>query len=149
MENNKTWVLIADASSARIFALYKPLIFKEPSNANNLELIGEFNHADSRKKGVDLMSDRFGNFGSGTFVEPTDTKFHEAEHFAFELTRYLEAARTENKFRDLVLVAPPAFMGLLNKHLHHTIHKLVSQTIEKDYTKQKGRELIQCLLSHW
>lgn len=149
MENNKTWVLIADASSARIFALYKALIFKDPNNTKNFELISQFNHADSRKKGIELMSDRTGNFGSGTFVDPTDPKFYQAEQFAHELLEYLEISRGENKFRDLILVSPPAFMGLLNKHMHHNMHKLVTQTIEKDYTKQHGRELIQSLLSHW
>lgn len=149
MENNKTWVLIADASTARIFALYKAIIFKDPNNTKNFELIGEFKHADSRKKGIDLMSDRTGNFGSGTFVQPTDTKFHEAEHFAQELARYLETSRVESRFKDLILVSPPEFMGLLNKHIHHALQKLVTQTIEKDYTKLHGRELIQSLLAHW
>lgn len=149
MEKNKTWVLIADASSARIYAVHKAIIFQEPTNSKNLELVADFSHADSRKKGVDLTSDRLGNFGSGTFVESTDPKSHEAEIFAHELLHYLENARNENKFKELILVSPANFMGLLHKHFPNTLNKVVTQTIEKDYTKQQGSELIQSLLSHW
>lgn len=149
MENNKTWVLIADSSNAKIFAIYKALIFKEPQNAKNLELIATFDHADSRKKGRDLLADRMGNFGSGTFVEPTDPKAHEAEVFALELVHFLEAARVENKFRDVIYVSSPAFMGLLHMHTPNPLKKMLVQSIEKDYTKHSNEELIKNLLAHW
>ena len=148
MENTKTWLLIADASKARIFSIHKARIFIE-QNPNNLELVGQYTHEESRKKGCDLITDKMGEFGSGTFVEATPPKVHEAEIFALELIKYLETGRTENNFRDIIIVAPPPFMKLLNKHMHHTMHKLISQTIEKDYTQHNERELVKNLADHF
>ncbi len=148
MMNNITWLLVADASKARLYSMHKALFFKE-QNSNHLELIGEFTHAESRMKGTELVSDRMGEFGSGSFVENTQPKEHEAEQFAHELLGKLNAGRKEGCFRDLIIVAPPAFMGLLHKHMPHEVHKLVSQKIEKDYTQQTVRELMHNLLSHF
>src|SRR5262245_28046076 len=132
MENNKTWILVADASKARIYSIYKARVFKE-QDPKNLQLIGEYTHIESRKKGSELATDKLGEYGSGTFVENKTPKIHEAEQFASELLEHLETGRKEGSFRDLIIVAPPAFMGLLHKHMPHEIHKLVTQKIEKDY----------------
>lgn len=148
MENTKTWLLIADAAKARIFSMQKARIFHD-KNPNNLELIGAFTHENSRKKGSELTSDKMGEFGSGTFVEAMSPKLHEALQFAHELLHHLEIGRKEKNYRDLIIVAPPAFMGILHKHMPHEVHKLISQKIEKDYTQYEGRELIQNLLTHF
>ena len=148
MNNSKTWLLIADASKARIYALYKARIFQE-QNPKQLELIGEYSHLNSRKKGSELTSDKSGEFGSGTFVEATHPKVHEALQFAHELIQHIETGRKAGVFRDLIIVAPPAFMGMLQKELSHEIHKLVSQRIEKDYTQCNESELMQKLITHF
>lgn len=148
MENSTTWLLIADASKARIFSLVKARIFNDPNNDKNLQLIGTYVHEESRKKGAELISDKMGEFGSGTFVEATSPKVHEAEHFAHELVNHLEIGRNNKSFRDLILISPPAFMGLLHKFMSHEIHKLVTKTIEKDYTQLNTKELLQSLLNY-
>ena len=148
MENNKTWLLVADASKARIFSMHKARILIE-QNPNNLELIGNYTHEASRKKGSDLITDKMGEFGSGTFVEATPPKTHEAEVFALELLKHLERGRMKQHFRDVIIVAPPPFMKLLNKHMPHTMHKLISQSIEKDYTQHNERELVKNLADHF
>lgn len=148
MENTITWILIADASKARLFAVHKARLFQD-DNTNNLQLISEFTHNDSRKKGSDLVSDKMGEFGSGSFAATTSPKAHEAEQFAQELVTHLDTGRKENSFRDFILVAPPAFMGLLHKHMHQETKKLLSQSIEKDYTHDEGRVLLTHLLSHF
>lgn len=149
MENNSTtWLLVADASKARIFSLHKALLFKEQTNAKNLLLVDQFSHAKSRMKSAELVTDRLGDFGTGTFVEATPPKLYEAERFAMELANQLDAGRKAKSFRDIILIAPPAFMGMLNKHLHNDTLKLVAQTIEKDYTQNNERELLHNLLNH-
>lgn len=148
MENNLTWLLIADSSKARIFALHKARIFTE-QNPALLKPIGNFIHNESRQKAMELTSDRQGEFGHATFSANTPAKTHEAEIFAHKLIAELEAARKKLSFRELILIAPPAFMGLLNKHMSHETKKLVSQTIEKDYTLLQGKELMQSLLLHF
>src|SRR5687768_7208429 len=133
MANSKTWLLIADASKARIYSLYKARVFQE-QHPKHLELIGEYSHIESRKKGSELTTDKLGEFGNGTFVEATSPKIREAEQFAHELIHHIEIGRKEGVFRDLIIVAPPAFMGMLQKYMPTEMHKLVSQRIEKDYT---------------
>lgn len=148
MENTKTWLLIADASKAKIYTMHKARILKE-NNPKNLELIGSYTHENSRKKGSDLTTDKKGEFGSGTFVEATSPKVHEAEQFALQLLGEIDIGRASKDFRDLIIVAPPAFMGLLHKHMSHEIKKLISQCIEKDYTQDNERQLLQNLLQHF
>lgn len=148
MENGKTWILVADASKARLFSTHKARLFSE-KKPNNLELIQEFTHEDSRKKGIDLKSDRMGENAHGTFAEGTPPKKIEAERFALELSHALDSKLKENSLHDLILVAPPAFMGLLNKHLSHGLQKVVSQTIEKDYTQDSVNHLVDNLLQHF
>lgn len=148
--NTKTWLLVADASKARLYSIHKARIFQEQTHlTDGLELVSEFKHDKSRKKNSDLITDKSGEFGSGTFVEATSVKFHEAEQFAHELLKFLDVGRKEKTYRDLIIVAPPTFMGLLHKHMPHEMHKLVSQRIEKDYTNNTERELMQNLLNHF
>jgi protein required for attachment to host cells len=148
MANNKTWLLIANASKARIYALYKARVFQE-HHPKHLKLIGEYDHLESRKKGIELATDKQGGYGSGTFVEATGPKEHEAEQFAHELLGYLEVGRKKGIFRDLIIVAPPSFMGMIQKDMPEEIHKLVSQRIEKDYTQMNEQELMQNLINHF
>lgn len=140
METNTTWILVADASKARIFSTHKAALFN--GNGKNLQLINEYEHQESRKKDQDLVTDRQGKFGSGTFVETTDPKHHEEERFAVELTKTLAKAHNENRYHELIFIAPATFMGMLNKHISNELNKLVNLTIEKDYTSFNEQELV-------
>src|SRR3990167_5230579 len=142
MENPITWLLIADASKARVYALHKVLFLQHPT-ANSLQLIQDFTHDESRKKKSELVSDKMGEFGSGTFVETTSPKLHEAEVFAQELLEFIRKNHEKGVFRDLILVSPPTFMGLLHKHIPTQVKKSVSQNIEKDYTQNNEQQLVQ------
>ncbi|MBX3708819.1 MAG: host attachment protein [Gammaproteobacteria bacterium] len=148
MENAITWLLIADASKARLFSMHKARFLRD-QHPKNLELISCFTHEKSRMKGSELTTDKSGEFGVGTFVEATSPKTREAEEFALELLEHLESARKSNHYRDLIIVAPPAFMGMLHKHMPHQMHKIVSQNIEKDYTLHEGVELTHHLINHF
>jgi protein required for attachment to host cells len=148
MVDHITWLLVADASKARVFAVCKARFIKS-QRPDDLKLVGRYTHEESRMKGSELTTDRQGEFGSGTFVEATDPKAREAEEFALELIAHLESARKAQSYRDLIIVAPPAFMGLLNKHMPQQVHKLISQNIEKDYTQHEGIKLTQNLMGHF
>ncbi|VVC76042.1 hypothetical protein AQUSIP_13440 [Aquicella siphonis] len=147
MGNTVTWLLIADASKARLYSMHKARFLLD-KHSKNLNLIGQFTHDASRMKGIDLVSDRMGTFGNGSFEETTLPKVHEAEQFALELLGHLKSARVENSYRDIIIVAPPSFMGLLHKHMPHEVDKLVVKRIEKDYTQYNGEELAQNLINH-
>lgn len=149
-----TWILIANASQARIYQTHKPLLFKANGHGeDHIELIAEFSHDASRRKTGDLVSDRNGNYqvgpmGHGTFAESSDPKQVEAERFAKQLVEQLNSGRVAGQYDDLVIVANPHFRGLLNKHFTRHLTRLVSQSIDKDYTRFKGRELVHQLMEH-
>lgn len=145
MANNQIWVLVANASEAKLYAA--PFLGKE------LSLIEEFSHPESRNKGSDLTSDKVGHYQSnsgvgsahGAFVEPTDPKQFEAVRFAHELANRLEKGRTSNLYAKLVVIAPPQFHGLLKKECNGHIQNLVMHYVDKDYTKLTEGELVSML----
>ena len=61
--------------------------------------------------------------------------------FAKEVGRYLDKARTEHRYDQLVLVAPPKFLGALRKELHKEVEKLVSEELPKDLSWFNAREI--------
>ncbi len=148
MENSITWLLVCDASKARLYSMHKARLFSDPS-AHNLELVNKFAHDASRKKGRDLETDRMGTQGSETFEESTPLKVQEAEKFVHELLAHLESGRKSGNYRDLIIVAPPEFMGLLRKHMHHDLQRMVVQNIEKNYTQDNDKDLLHNLMQHF
>ena len=133
-----TWVLVANASEARLFGADKI--------GEEMEFIKEFEHPESREKGSDLASDRPGHYqskgtGHGTFAEHTDPKDYEVERFAGELAHELEKGRTKNEYKKLILVAAPHFHGLLNTQMNEHTRALVAYSIQKDFTAVEAYEL--------
>ena len=140
-----TWVLVANASEARLFNLLK----------SDLERVNSFSHEQSRMKGEELASDRPGAYqsdvnreGHGSYAEPTDPKEYEKDRFARELADVLNKARSENRFNELVIVASPHFHGLINQHLDDESRHKVGHHIEKDYTQVKDGDMLDTLLPH-
>lgn len=133
-----TWILVANASQAKLYANAGP--------KKGLKLIKDMKHPESREKAADLVSDRPGQLhspgNSHRASQPkTDPKTNEARHFAQELARELNHGRASGLVERLILVAPPAFMGLLNEKLDNPTAHLVSDRFEKDYTKAGEKEL--------
>ena len=133
-----TWILVANASLAKLYANLGP--------KTGLKLIKELAHPESRQKNADLVSDRPGSQGSngsggGTMRPQTEPKQHEAQVFAQEIAQTLYQGRATNAFKHAILVAPPAFMGLLNHVIDAPTAQLVSARFEKDYTRTPEPEL--------
>lgn len=133
-----TWILVANASSASLYMNSGP--------KRGLEKIREYEHAASREKASDLVSDRPGHYksagnGHGAYVPCSDPKQNEAQQFAMKLTRELEQGRTANEFQRLIIVAPAQFMGLINNNSSPVLKGLVSDHFEKDYTKIDAKTL--------
>lgn len=133
-----TWILVANASNARLYANHGPM--------KGMQLVKELAHPESREKASNLVSDRPGHNpgagnGHGSFVPATDPKHNEAERFAQELAREMDHGRTANSYQRAILVAAPAFLGLIKSSLNNHVSKLVSESVEKDYTKATEKEL--------
>ncbi len=139
-----TWILVANASAAHLYANYGP--------KKGLQKLKEFEHNACRGKALDLVSDRPGHYnghgnGHGSFLPATDPKQNEAQHFALELAKELEHGRTANCYQRLILVASAPFMGVINGNLDSHVRNLVSDSFEKDYTKASKKQLTRHLES--
>ena len=139
-----TWILVANASQAKLYANTGP--------KKGLVVVKDLKHPESREKASDLVSDRPGQMhspgnGHRASQPKTDPKTNEARHFAQELARELNRARSSGQAGRFILVAPPAFMGLLNEKLDGPTAGLVSDRFEKDYTKSSDKELASHLAS--
>ena len=133
-----TWILVANASEATIYA--------NKGINKGLEKVAAFDHPESRKKGSDLVSDRPGHMqsagnGHGAYQPATDPKQNEHESFARELAQHIEQGRTSNQYKRLIVTAEPHFRGLLNGTFSGQVRSLISESLDKDYTKATGKEL--------
>ena len=135
-----TWILVADASRARIFAVTK--------KGQPWKLIEELEHPESRMKNRDLDPVEQGrtkqSFGAGhrPRMEPTtEPQEVEKEHFAQQLADKISQAVAEGTCSSLAVVAPPHFLGHLRSRLSDHAAKVVVATLDKDYTGSDAREL--------
>jgi len=139
-----TWILVANASLAKLYANLGP--------NKGLQLVKELIHPESRQKNSELVSDRSGAMsagggGGGSMQPQTLPKQHEAKVFAQEIAQELYQGRTLNAFKRAIIVAPPAFMGMLNAVIDGPTAQLISERFEKDFTKCSEPELNERLAS--
>jgi protein required for attachment to host cells len=145
----RTFVLVADASRARLY--------QRPNNTAKFMLLEEFDHPTGRAKNSDLMADKPGRaFSSGATTAARSTKEYrtepkqvEAEKFARELGRRLAALFDAHAFDDLVIAAPPKFLGLLRTalgtHRDHVSNSVVAWHEKNLTTVTDIRELSERL----
>ena len=146
------WVLIADASRARLFV--------ENSPKKSFSLLDSFEHPESRARVRDLTSDAMGRKpagmargGSGAMpaagsssarpgAQPdTDAKTVEAQKFARTLAERLEVGLSAHAYEALVVVAPPHFLGLLKQTLNDEVTKKVELFLNKDLTQHERTDI--------
>jgi protein required for attachment to host cells len=138
----KLWVVVANASMARIFSLNKH---------KDLKLVKELNHPDSRKKDTELVSDIPGQFRArggvarGNFCARTEPKKVQVHHFAQEVAETLEHGRKTNLFDFLVLITLPGFQGTLKEHFNNHLLNKIKKVIPKDFHNATEKELMTVL----
>lgn len=147
MLNPITWLLVADASKARIFSFVKAK-FLQTDGLSGLTVVDESIHNESRLKNADLVSDRAGDFNHSSFNQDTAPKHLEAAHYAELLMKNLSHHYQQQAFRDCILIAPPAFMGLLKQHMPQQLQKAIIDCIEKDYTRMQDKQLAAMLMEY-
>ena len=88
-------------------------------------------------------------FGIRHAIEPhTDPKEVEQQHFAHEVVSFIDHAFKQNEFEDLILIAPPKMLGVLNNDLDDQLLKRVVKKIDKNITEMKINELEEYLKDH-
>jgi protein required for attachment to host cells len=111
---------------------------------NRLEEREAFIHSEAQLSNTDLVSDSAGKstHWCGSLNPPTTAKEHEAQNFAKMLARHLKELHNQRHYENLVLIAPPRFLGMLRNELLSPLDKLVTFTIDKDLTTASVESII-------
>jgi protein required for attachment to host cells len=138
-----TWVIVADASRARIF--------EKSGTSKEIHERETFSHPESRLHERDLTSDlpgrAFDSEGAGRHAMGAkhDPKQNETLEFARQLAEHIEKARSEKRFGHLNIIAAPAMLGDLRDALSDETRKLVTTEIDKDLTQHSIEDIQQHL----
>ncbi len=133
------WIVVANRVTARIFETASPL--------GAIDEIETLFHPEGRVPQQSLVSDKPGRtydrMGAGRHASDSDTSphDHEAAVFAAQIALSLASAREANRYGTLVVAAPPAFLGVLRKHLDAATQALISLELDKDYVALDPRTL--------
>lgn len=132
------WIVISDASRARIF--------EADEHGVSLHLVDSCEHPQSRARVRDLMADANGRKPAGTppghrgsaarpgSAPDTDPKWVEAQKFARELAARLDSGLQRHAYDHLVVAAPPQFLGLLRHTLSDQVKARLELWLDKDLT---------------
>jgi len=133
-----TWIVAADASRARVLQV---------AGRERLVEVDHLLNPQARLQNREINSDAAGRFpgkdrpGGHSSDDEDRTVDHLDEVFAKRVGDYLDKARTQHLFDELVLVAPPKFLGMIRKKLGKEVEKLVAHELPKDLSWFKEREL--------
>jgi protein required for attachment to host cells len=140
-------IVVADESEARFYDIGGPRV--------PLRLAGRVENPSGRLRDRDLKSDRPGRVFDraptarqrraavahhATGGEQSPHK-QETQRFARQIVQSLEAARREDEFDRLVLMAGPPFLGTLRAALRKTVRATLIAEIPKDLVHQTEREV--------
>lgn len=142
---DKLWVIVADSARARIFSA-------ETRTAPLIE-IKSLEHPEGRMHAIDLTSDLPGKDSDRTglgrhAINYSDPKQTEAVNFARKIAEILEAARVSKKFRQLVIIAPPSFLGILRDLIGTQLARLVTCELDKNLTQIEAAAIRETLSDH-
>lgn len=134
-----TWILVANAAKARLFL----------SDGHGLLEVSDAIHPASAAHGHDLLADAAGRRGQGhagrgdrpSLGADEPPRKEEAERFARRLAALLKTGLDDHAYDALVLVAPPHFLGLLKKHIGHTVARRVDATLDWDLVHLEPEDL--------
>jgi len=130
----KTWVVVADRSRARIFSVATP---RGP--LNELE---DLVHPEARAHERDLTSDRPGRSSDQHVLgTPHSARDQQAHEFAREIAERLEHGRVGAQFERLVVVAAPDLLGMLRKTMNSHVTKMVVREMDKNVTQQSAADI--------
>lgn len=133
------WILLADSSRARFLGADELLADITP--------IKDVVHPEGRLHASELVSDdrgrsRAGPSGAHTaFDAHTDPTTHDHEVFARELAHTLDKGLSEDSYSQLVIAAPPRFLGALRAQLSKAVAARVSLEIDHELSRTPLHDL--------
>jgi protein required for attachment to host cells len=141
----KTWVVVADAASSRVFLRDRPgrgMTLVDGGSLENPKV-----HGHARDLGTDRPGRSFDCAGGARHAQDPRTDLHRQAKadFANRLADYVEQGAAQKKFERLILVAPPQMLGDLRAALDRQSARLVTDSIDKDLTKLSPAEIADYL----
>jgi len=136
---SKFWIIVADSCKARFFFA--------PHLGGTLNELGNLLHLEGRLHDRDTNSDRPGNISGGhgegdhTFAPSTERKQHEIALFAKQIAERIENGRADHEFDKLILVAPPAVLGVLRDALNDRLRDLIYESLAKNLIMAEATEI--------
>jgi len=149
-ERDRTWIVLADSSRARIYLTDHDL--------NEARLIRELDHPESRIKESELATGMKGSIGPRQRGSGNRGNLHghrpstdpqtgahqvELEKFAREIAQELEHARVQGACEEIVLAAPPQFLGLIRQFLKVDVERMVRARISKNLVRIEERDVAE------
>lgn len=139
---SKSWIVVCDGAKA--------LLLQNIGNAQVLNLkVVEVQlepHPPSRDLGTDSAGRTFDSGdGSRSAMESTDWHNAAEADFLRRLAGSLDALVQKRGVENLFIVAPPAALGILRKHITPAVQKVLAGEIPKDLTKLPTVEIEQHL----
>ncbi len=134
-----TWLVVADNSKARIFSV--------DSRIGPIEEIESIVHTEARLPERNMTSDLPGRSngkgggGGHAYQDEVSPKQQENINFARKIASQLDAARKDGKFKQLMLVAAPGFLGGLRSQLTAQTQKLVCFELAKNISHLNAKEI--------
>lgn len=138
-----TWLVVADNSKARIFSV--------DSRMGPIEEIESIMHTEARLHEQDMTSDLPGHSngkggaGGHAYQDEVSPKEQENINFARKIANALDAARKDGKFKQIMLVAAPGFLGNLRHQLTAQTKKLACFELAKNMSQLGAKEIRELL----
>jgi len=134
MQENETmdaiWVVVANQAGASVY--------NASQRGEIMALVDEFVHEAGKAHFQELVSDGPGRVhdrqGSARHSMEPDVGVQQdsIRRFAGKIVDYLEAAAERGAYRRLIIVAAPAFLGIVRKHVQPHLAKRIVAEIPKD-----------------
>jgi protein required for attachment to host cells len=137
------WILVADRARARLFSLAE--------GASRMIEVADFVNPEARTSANERdhappprVHDRMGE-GRNLIEAHTPPREKAAMQFAARLGVYLRHAHDKQRYCNLVLIAPPRFLGALNTTLGARLGTTVLLRISKNLTRNCVNEIREAL----
>lgn len=139
MKSQRTWVLIADATRARVLESEGP--------GHGLKLVSGLSFEVALPPTHELVSDRqarsYESVGSARHAISgrTDPRRKEKRRFVEDVADAVAKLGSQKAFDRLIIVAPPQALGDLRDALPESIRGLIVTEVAKDLTKTPDSEV--------
>jgi protein required for attachment to host cells len=134
-----TWLVVADNSKARIFSV--------DSRKGPIEEIESIVHTEARLHEQNMTSDLPGRSngkgggGGHAYQDEVSPKEQGNINFARKIANKLDAARKDGKFKQVLLVAAPGFLGKLRSQLTAQTQNLACFELAKNLSHLGAKEI--------